>query len=185
MKLIYSSGLLIINLMNELKSLHDHEYCNVYRQYKSFNSNFLIFELSLKAEYLTFFIYFLIVLDFQAAVVYCKKKIHISFIHTFVATTLIIKHTNNYRPIPNIVLCQVLQKTYKKCIIIYVLTVSLYKSCTTIENSKSCNQVEHYYLLFCSTSFNEIMYGVIQPTNYFKKYFQLMYLFSTLLFIML
>ena len=39
-------------------------------------------------------------------------------------------------PIPNIVLFRVLQKTYKKCITIYVLRVSLYKSCTTIENSK-------------------------------------------------
>ena len=67
-------------------------------------------------------------------------------------------------PIPNIVLCRVLQKMYKKCITIYVLRVSLYKSCTTINNSKLCIQEVHYYLFFCSTSFHEIMYDVIQPT---------------------
>ena len=89
------------------------------------------------------------------------------------------------RPIPNIVLYRVLQKTYKKCITIYVLRMNLYKCCTTIENSKLCTQVVHYYLLFCSTSFHEIIYDVIQPTFYFKKEFQLMYLFSSLLFIML
>ena len=72
-------------------------------------------------------------------------------------------------PIPNIVLFRVLQKTYKKCITIYVLRVSLYKSCTTIENSKLCTQVVHYYLFFCSTSFHVIMYDVIQPTYYFEK----------------
>ena len=102
------------------------------------------------------------------------------------------KHIDSYKtlgllcqPIPNIVLCWVLEKMYKKCITIYVLKVSLYKSCTTIDNSKLCTEVVHYYLFFCSTSFHEIMYDVIQPTYYFKKEFQLMYLFSTLLFIML
>ena len=97
---------------------------------------------------------------YRCIVYYCCRGINVSRHHgsqiwriqTLDHDTVVLRGW----PIPNIVLFPVLKKTYKKCIIIYVLRVTLYKSCTTIENSKLCTQVVHYYLLFCSTSFDEI-----------------------------